>query len=37
MAEFDNAVGCVLNISDLTAYVEYMFGGGTLPDCHFCE
>jgi len=35
--EFDNDNNCSLDISDLTYYVDYMFGGGPPPmDCQNC-
>ena len=36
--EFDNNGDCNLGISDLTYFVDYMFGGGPPPiECYFCE
>ena len=37
MEEFDNDGNCTLDISDLTYYVDYLFGGGPAPvACHGC-
>jgi len=37
MEEFDNDGNCNLDISDLTNFVDYLFGGGSGPvDCDEC-